>query len=387
MRVHRTEKDSIGVYVHIPYCVSKCPYCDFRSVTGGVREGEYAERLLEELSFFVKKEGLGNRFIESIYIGGGTPSIFSPAEIARLVSCIKKAFAHESPEVTLEANPDTVTPEKLSGYIKGGVTRLSIGVQSFDDRVLKNIGRPHSARRAQEALIEARAAGFKNIGADLIFGLPGQTMEVWRDSLERLIDIAPEHVSIYGLTIEEGTPFHGIYGGKRDGLPSEGEETGMYGMAVELLAKGGWSHYEISNFSRPGYSSAHNSRYWSGLDYLGLGASSHSYLSSPGWGRRWWNEDSPDKYMKMVREMGEAVLGSEELTKEEAMRESLMLGLRMLFAGVRGEAFKERYGAYPKEVFGNSAGLEKDGLLRASGNDLFLTPDGVLFSNEVFLRF
>ncbi|MBI5492585.1 MAG: radical SAM family heme chaperone HemW [Deltaproteobacteria bacterium] len=380
--------DTIGVYVHIPYCISKCPYCNFSSAAiSSPPEKRYSDCVIKELSFYLETEGLNGRRLETVYIGGGTPSIFSPEEIGRVISSIKGRFIPlgNDIEVTLEVNPDTVDLKKLAAYARGGVTRLSIGAQSFSDVELESIGRTHSARRALDAFHEAREAGSRNIGVDLIFGLPGQREKDWESSVRKAIGLRPEHISVYGLTIEEGTPFFSAFKG-RAGLPSEEAEAAMYERAIYLLQEAGYIHYEISNFALPGKTSVHNSRYWADKDYLGLGASAHSYISRPGWGRRWWNAPDPREYMRAIENAGTARVGEEKLRREEAMTEAMMLGLRRLDKGIEGRAFKERFGSLPKESFKRWEALHKDGLLNGPNDDIVLTPKGVLLSNEVFLK-
>ncbi len=383
------EDGAIGIYIHIPFCVSKCPYCNFSSTAlPHPPQDRYIDCVLKELSCYLEEEGLNKRRLETLYIGGGTPSVFSPEAIARLIGSIKKPFdipEEETIEVTIEVNPDTAASGKLKAYRQGGVNRLSIGMQSFSDAELKSLGRTHSAKRAVDAFFEARSFGFDNIGLDLIFGLPGQSKDDWERSVIKAAALRPEHISIYGLTIEEGTPFHKIFS-NRSGLPSDEEEAVMYESAVKFLKKAGYLHYEISNFALPGKISAHNSGYWADKDYLGLGASAHSYISSPGWGRRWWNESDASVYMERVEVGGEARAGGEALKRDEAVLEALMLGLRRLDRGIDGRAFKSRFGSCPKDSFKRWGELKAEGLLKGSGEDILLTPKGALLSNEVFLR-
>ncbi len=385
---------TVGVYAHIPYCVSKCPYCDFKSVVSKeLPEKRYAGCVLTELASVLRKDGgeLASRPLESLYIGGGTPSLFSPRTIDLLVRSIRSSFnPFKDTEITLEVNPDTADPERLRGYAGAGVNRLSIGFQSLIDSELEALGRTHSADKALKSFAAARSAGIKNIGVDLIYGVPGQSVESFTDSLQKVIDLRPEHISLYNLTLEEGTPFHRSYVMEKDPasvpLPPEEDELRMYWKAADLLGGAGYGHYEISNWALPGLRGVHNSRYWTRADYIGLGSSAHSYLSAPGWGRRWWNESGPALYMRRIDEGGEASTASETLTREEAMTEALLLGLRMLDKGIEGTRFKARFGLYPKEAFREWAALEREGLLASRGVDLLLTPGGVLVSNEVFLR-
>lgn len=386
--------DTVGVYVHIPYCLSKCPYCDFKSVVlKELPEESYAGCVLTELSSLLRKEeALSGKPLESVYIGGGTPSLFSPLTISRIIRSIRSSFApfKNEIEITLEVNPDGAEPERLKGYREAGVNRLSIGVQSLSDAELRNLGRTHSAGKALASVAAAREAGFTNTGVDLIYGAPGQSVDSFRASLEKVVNLRPEHVSLYNLTLEEGTPFHRTYAVEKDPeavpLAPEEDELRMYAEAVEALKAAGYLHYEISNWAIPGFEGVHNSRYWTGEAYLGLGSSAHSYLNAPGWGRRWWNESDPELYMRRIGSAGEAVTGVETLGRDEALTEALFLGLRRLGKGIEAASFRARFGLDPKEAFPASKAFEKEGLLVFRGEDLLLTPKGVLVSNEVFLR-
>ncbi|MEK7772837.1 MAG: radical SAM family heme chaperone HemW, partial [Deltaproteobacteria bacterium] len=364
----RAEEKPAGVYAHIPFCIRKCPYCDFTSAAAPrPPEDRYVDCLVRELSSRVEKESFdaGKTPLESIYIGGGTPTLFSPDSIKRLIENIRGRFSPATGcEVTIEANPDTVDLERLKGFMLAGANRVSIGIQALNDNDLKALGRTHCADKAEESFHLSRQAGFKNIGVDLIFGVPGQRARDFEASVRKVIALKPEHVSVYGLTIEEGTRFHDVYGSGGAGvldLPAEEDEIRMYEAAVRLLKDGGYMHYEISNFALPGRLSVHNRGYWLGRDYIGLGASAHSYLSYPLWGRRWWNTGDVEGYMARMEETGDAVDGLEELTREEAVTEALMTGLRMLDQGIDAESFKDRFGNYPREEFRNWAELEREG--------------------------
>lgn len=393
MGIRREEKieQTVGVYVHIPYCTQKCYYCDFNSLPSvRVPEKRYSDCVTKELSTLTRKKEFSKRWrsVESIYFGGGTPSLLSPDSIASMIGGIKAAFRkpphsnEEVPEVTLEANPETMDPEKLEGYRRAGVGRLSLGVQSFKDEHLKAIGRCHSAEKALEAFKTARAAGFESIGVDLVYGLPGQSLADWDESLERVEELRPEHVSIYALTIEKGTRFDELLKKGELPLPTDAEVLDMYWRGVGLLKGLGYVHYEISNLALPGFSSRQNSRYWHGGDYIGLGAGAHSYVRSPGWGRRWWNAPGPAHYMRMVETTGNACTGSETLGKQQAALESVFLGLRTL-KGINTAAFKKRFGIHPKEAM-DWARVSGRGLVRTDGENVRLTPRGIAFSNEVF---
>ncbi len=386
---------AIGVYVHIPFCLSKCPYCDFNSVAASpIPEARYVGCLKKELGALLKdgSVGLSGRVLKSVYLGGGTPTILSPASIKKIIGAIKNAFEHDDGlEVTIEANPGTVDRSRMAGFKDAGVNRISIGVQSFDDRVLKTLGRPHTSSDAREAVKDARQAGFRNIGADFIFAVPGQTRGGWEATLQEAIELSPAHISLYNLTIERGTPFYDLYGANaRPGAPgaiapaSQETEAEMYTTAVDLLKAAGYRHYEISNFALPGYSGVHNQGYWLGSDSIGLGSGAHSYLSRPAWGSRFWNEPDVEEYMRSVIERGRAVSGIEALSRAEAATERVMLGLRMLERGIDAMEFKRRFGETPAECFRGWKMLESEGFVQTRAGTLLLTPKGVLVSDEIF---
>lgn len=383
----RREEQEIGVYVHVPFCKRKCPYCDFKSIEAArAPEDRFAGCLLSELEKVSRKEGLQGSLLRTLYFGGGTPSILSPEVVARIIHSVRSAFkAAEEPEVTLEANPDTIDLEKLAAFREAGATRLSIGFQALDDRHLVLLGRAHTAEAALNALANARKAGFDNTGIDLMFAIPGQTLSDWSATLEKAAALRPEHISLYGLTIEEGTPFHGRYAKGKEGLPTEEDEARMYLMAREALTKAGYRHYEISNFSLPGFESRHNSAYWKGTDYIGLGPSAHSYISRPGWGRRWWNKPGPYEYMDGIEKGEDVADGVDVLTREDAILEAAMLGLRMVDEGLKGGRFRERFGLSPAEPLIGWDKLLSEGLVEAKGEDFRLTEKGLLFLNEALL--
>lgn len=381
------EEQEVGVYAHVPFCKRKCPYCDFKSIEAArAPEERFAGCILKELERTSKETGLQGACLSTIYMGGGTPSILSPETVAGIIGKIKSTFKKAiDPEVTLEVNPDTVDLQKLIGFREGGVTRLSIGFQALDDRHLVLLGRAHTAEAALNVFSLAREAGFGNIGVDLMFAIPGQTLADWEATLHKVSALKPEHISLYGLTIEEGTPFHGRYGKGREGLPSEETEALMYLKAREVLVDAGYRHYEVSNFSLPGFESRHNSRYWKGADYLGIGPSAHSYISKPLWGRRWWNMAAPYEYMDRIEKGESPIDAGEELTREDAMLEAVMLGLRMVEEGLKGGPFTERFALSPLDAFTWDA-LISEGFVDRRGQDLVLTEKGLLFLNEVLLR-
>ncbi|MFQ5329970.1 MAG: radical SAM family heme chaperone HemW [Thermodesulfobacteriota bacterium] len=379
----------MGLYIHIPFCLKKCSYCSFNSYESVNDDyGSYIEAILKELAFRCEETpSLLERGVESIYIGGGTPSLLAPDEVVRLLNGVRAVMPHRDDsgddcEVTIEVNPGTVDYEKLSGYRLAGVNRVSIGIQSFNDSFLKGLGRLHSASDGVAAFQAARRAGFTNIGADLIFALPGQTVLEWERDVDELLELMPEHISLYALTMEEGTPLYGKYGAVGPPTPLEEEVVVIYRSALERLEGAGYRHYEVSNLALPGFTSRHNSRYWRGGDYIGLGAGAHSYLASPGWGRRWWNISAPDNYVGSVMAHRGGVDGKEQLTRENALLESLFLGLRTT-EGVEIAPFQERFGLSPTECLPMER-LTGRGLIASDNGWLQLTQDGILLSDEVF---
>ena len=324
----------------------------------------------------------------TLYIGGGTPSLMAPELVKRVIDGARRWYGLlPVAEVTLEANPGTVDLKKLAGYRAAGVNRLSMGVQSLDDAMLARLGRVHSARQAMEAVAAARGAGFANLGIDLIHGLPGKTTAMWRDDLMRAIDFAPEHISAYGLSVEEGTPFHELARAGQLDLPDEEIGLEMLEMTPEVLGQAGYDHYEISNFARSGFRSRHNQVYWRRGSYLGFGAAAHSFLREEGWGRRWHNPDRPAAYMPSL---ADGLPPEEEqlvLDRRDAMAESMFLGLRLL-EGVELSRFREEFGVTVDATYGAEvASLKVSGLLELAGDRLRLTRTGLCLANQVFQAF
>ncbi len=385
MRVFGEEK-TIGVYVHVPFCARKCPYCAFSSVAApSVPEKRYVECLLGELGLVLERQCLRGRVLESIYIGGGTPSLLSPFAIGRIISALTGAFGHTNGmEATLEANPCSADEEKLGAYRAAGVNRLSIGVQSLDDRLLEAIGRGHGRRDAIGCFADARRAGFENIGIDLMSGLPGQGASDLEETLSGAVRMGPEHISLYGLTIEESTPFYDM---REKGVlktPQDEEQARQFVSASSILTRAGYAHYEISNFALPGRLSAHNRRYWLKGEYVGLGASAHSCMKTQGWGRRWWNIGDPYEYMLAIEESQGPEAGFEVLDRDNALAEDIMLGLRMFDKGVDFNELSSLYGIETKGVEEKAALFAEAGFLKRRQGRYLLTLKGALVSNELF---
>ncbi len=359
----------IALYVHIPFCRRRCRYCSFVSYAG--READipaYVNALKREIEHCAGGERVG-----TVYFGGGTPSLLSPARLGDVLDTIRSRFSvSPAAEISLEANPGTVDGDYLSAIRQLGVNRLSLGVQSFRDDELKLLGRIHTAAEAEEALSLARTSGFDNVNLDLIYGLPGQSLEDWRNTLEKAMALSPEHLSLYALTLEPGAP---MWRDVEDGrLPAIDPDLSadQYELAEDMLAAHGYRHYEISNWAKPGRECRHNLVYWRNGAYLGVGAAAHSCLE----GHRFANTSSLDDYLSATlppRALDEAIGPGLRLA------ESAILGLR-LDSGIAASGIKERY----RETVGEMTEL---GLLERSGDNLRLTRRGRLLSNEVFWRF
>ena len=372
------------LYIHVPFCVEKCHYCAFVSQTPNANELlEYPPLLIRELQ--LRKTGAEP--LASIYFGGGTPSLLQPQQFARLlgeISC--QAGITADAEITMEANPGTVDAISLQQFRDAGINRLSLGIQSFDDDFLKILGRIHTSGQARQAFGYARTAGFNNISIDLIHSLPDQSLDQWRIELLHAIELAPEHISIYGLTVEEGTPFARIYPAGSHQLPDDDLSADMFELADELLTVSGFEHYEIANYAKPGFRSQHNSGYWKRDGYVGLGVAAHSFLRDE-YGARFSNPDNLEEYRRGLISGQLERIGEQRLIQSEAMSEYMFLGLR-LSEGVCTRAFEREFGTSLESVYGSvAADLVRLGLLTQSGSLLTLTRRGMLLSNQVFSRF
>ena len=394
----------IALYVHVPFCLSKCPYCDFNTYQGieGLM-GPYANALSTELTLWGRV--LNRPRVNTVFFGGGTPSYLGPASLGRILETVSSAFdLAESAEATIEANPGDLTPETLTGLKSIGATRLSIGVQSLDDGLLKMLGRRHSAAEALTAHSAAREAGFDQVNLDLIYGLPGQTLHQWRETLETAAEAGPGHLSLYALTLEEGTPMEQWV--RLGTLPEPDPDLAadMYELAGELLGSAGYLRYEISNWALPGHEGRHNKAYWLNLPYLGVGPGAHSRLGS----RRFWTVKPPRDYIKLseqwrtdfvgvskpATQIDDALLGSvltvdgwEEISPELDMAETMILGLR-LTEGIDIQTFVDRFSVDPLTLYAAQIeSLTGQGLLESADGRLRLTDKGFLLSNRVFVEF
>ena len=384
-------KEPFSLYLHIPFCVSKCPYCDFNvHVVPKIPEREYSETLLQELAAYAETEDWRRRKLKSIYFGGGTPSTFSPLSIGKILEKTEDLFPFaEYIEISLEANPGTDDGANFFGYRSCGINRISIGAQSFQPHLLKFLGRLHSAEETREALRMVRKAGFENFSLDLIYASPGQSLTDLRADLEEALGFQPPHLSAYNLTIEEGTPFHRDFRSGRIRPLSEEEEVAMAELIEETLSRAGLERYEISNYARPGYQSRHNTNYWSAGDYLGIGAGAHSYKRDHDnsiFGHRWHNEKNPGRYMEKVEKEGDGVAQREEADLRQAAAEFMFMGLRMV-RGISIDEFIKRFGSKPDEFYPQISDWLQDGLMESIGDRIRLTHRGFFVANSIFVHF
>lgn len=370
------------LYLHMPFCVRKCAYCDFLSFpTDQETQNLYTRRLREDIDAMGKK--YGDIPVDTIFIGGGTPSVPDSALIVGIMERVRKAFhVAEGAEISMEANPGTVTREKLTDYRRSGINRLSFGLQSANDRELKLLGRIHTWAEFLESFHLARECGFTNINIDLMSALPGQTRESWKDTLKRVTDLNPEHISAYSLIIEDGTPFGEKYGSEegRKLLPDEDSEREMYHETKRFLRDCGYERYEISNYAKPGRACRHNIGYWTGLPYLGLGLGASSYMD----GCRFAVNSDMKQYLEEKPGMFTDV---EKLTKKDMEEEFFYVGLRMT-AGVSLPEFERRFGVSAKDVYPGLMEMfveEKAAVFQ--GDRFVLTDYGLDVSNYIMAQF
>lgn len=385
---------NIGLYIHIPFCKKKCEYCDFSSYAG-------KENLINDyvkwLKYEIKEVGEGNKLdyenrldklaiVKTIYIGGGTPSVIESEHISQIMDCVKENYTlSDNVEITIEVNPGTVSKEKLLTYKNSGINRLSIGLQETHDNLLKELGRIHTYDDFLNTYNLAREVGFDNINVDLMLALPKQSMNDLEESLNRIIKINPEHISVYSLIIEERTPFYDKYMSNKIILPEEEEERKMYWFAKKKLEEAGYIHYEISNFAKKGYESRHNLSCWNQEEYIGCGVSAHSYTNNV----RYSIIDSIEEYISNFESSNEAdnIIFHEKQNKESKMKEFMMLGLRKI-DGIQIQNFKSKFRENP--IFTYRKELEKlvnEDLLEIDGDCIKLTSKGLDLANLVWEEF
>lgn len=369
------------LYIHIPFCRKKCNYCDFCSFPSSKGQVEaYMAQLESEIRAW--GESLPGRKISTVFIGGGTPSLLNAGQIRHLMQTVRDSFQVEKKaEITMEANPGTVSFDRLKGYLEAGVSRLSFGLQSMQEEELQYLGRIHSREDFLSGFEAARAAGFQNISVDLMSGIPKQTMESFEDTLRKTAKLGPEHISAYSLIIEDGTPFAEDEN-LEELLPSEEDDVRMYEMTEKILEEYGYHKYEISNYSKPGYECRHNLGYWSRIPYLGVGLNAASYLEE----KRFQQTESMKEYLdqkNFLRYFEEA----RPLSWEEQAEEFMFLGLRRT-AGVKETEFEECLGRSMESVYGPVIEkAEKGGWIKRNPDQIALTQQGILFSNQVLSEF
>jgi oxygen-independent coproporphyrinogen III oxidase len=375
VRTSTGETQRPGLYVHVPFCQSKCRYCDFYSVASLGRVSDWLQGMQWEVQRY---QGRFSEF-DTLYLGGGTPTALSMQDLERLFSLLHEHFRFTADvEITVEANPDDVTGDLSACLWNLGVNRISLGVQSFDDQALRLLGRRHSAQQAEQALARFRQAGFANVGLDLMYGLPGQSEAAWRDQMAHAVALAPQHLSCYQLTLEAETPMGRML---QDGsLQALGEdmERSLFLQTSRFLEDHGYLHYEVSNFARADHlRSHHNCKYWQHVPYLGLGPAAHSFDN----GQRWWNIDSLDGYCRALTDGGSAVAGREVLSKEQLRLETLFLGFRTS-DGVALEALGS-----DSRTESVQTRLVADGLAHTTRGRLVPTAEGMVVADRLALEF
>lgn len=373
----------LELYIHIPFCIRKCAYCDFLSGKGSAAEIEiYVEALLSEIKAYEACH-FKNKVV-TVFFGGGTPSVLSGKQMERIFQALRNAFDFsETAEITVEANPGTVTYEKLTAYRDVGINRISFGLQSANEEELKRLGRIHTFEEFLESYKMARACGFQNINVDLISAIPKQTAKQFEQSLKKIIELQPEHLSVYSLIIEEGTPFAKLYGEGaplEKELPSEEEERLMYRKTKEILEKEGYHRYEISNYAKEGMECRHNLGYWERKNYLGLGLGASSLMENV----RYHNTEDKKEYLANAKNLQQIQKDVEHLTLEEQMEEFIFLGLRKM-KGISERKFQKEFQKSIWECYGET--IQKviaEGLLDFRDGNLYLTEKGIDISNYVF---
>lgn len=403
------KKKPLGIYLHIPFCRQKCLYCDFLSAPAGEETVErYVDALCRQIA--LEAEGFRDCRVRTVFLGGGTPSVLTVRQMDRVLSALFSCFGiSDDAEITAECNPGTLDFEKLAGYRRAGINRLSIGLQSAQDRELACLGRIHNYGTFLRNYDQARRAGFSNINVDLMSALPGQTLERWMDTLEKTVSLGPEHISAYSLIIEEGTPFFQRYGESgaeaqtgQPPLPDEELDRRMYEETGRFLAKHGYMRYEISNYARPGYECRHNAGYWERTDYLGLGLGASSLIDP----MRWRVSPDLEEYLRFFGpasgagspDRKDVCLGADpkavrrdvqRLSRRERMEEFMFLGLR-LTKGISASRFRKAFGRRLQDVYGPALEkLKREGLIAFSedGERLFLTDRGIDVSNYALAEF
>ncbi|ADL12143.1 radical SAM family heme chaperone HemW [Acetohalobium arabaticum] len=375
--------EEYGLYIHFPFCIQKCYYCDFNSVAWqDDLAAEFFTALCEEIKLVAADYDYPQ--LKSIFLGGGTPSCFSGQTIAELLSVLEDEFRLKTElEVTIEANPGTVDQNKLEIFKEVGINRLSFGVQSFDNRILNKLGRIHTAQKAEKNYYLAREVGFANINLDLIFAIPGQKLSQWKVTLESALQLAPEHLATYNLKIEPGTKLGKDLAQGRIEPVCQDLDLEMYQLTKKLLIDNGYEHYEISNFAKPGYRSEHNQIYWQNEPYLALGPGAHFYDGE----FRGNNLESIGEYINVIKDGEKPVEIEESLSREDKIIETMILGLR-LKEGISTLEFEERFGESVHNIYNEELKkLNKQGLIEINSQQIALTEKGRVLANDVLAEF
>ena len=391
-----------SAYIHIPFCVRKCAYCDFLSFPSYLnRIDEYVDAVCKEAKMGKKwfgscasdacaaGEGAVTKTpLQTIYFGGGTPSLLSPSQVGKILDTLRDVYGiSEDCEITLEVNPGTIDQEKLSGFKKAGINRLSLGIQSLDDLVLQTLGRIHDSSTAKKAVSDAKTAGFSNISCDMMLGIPGQTMESVKESLDFFLNNSIPHISLYSLILEEGTPMYARYNGDIEKYVTQEEDRAMYHLVTSTLKENGFVHYEISNMAKEGFESRHNSMYWRAEPYYAFGVGAHYYIGA----ERGRHAETLDEYLSAMKDPDpkkEDVLITEEiLSDDDRKKEFMMLGFRTR-RGVGEQAFFKRFGMPVTSAFGEELDREiQSGLVEFTDGIYRLTEKGVDLANQVFMDY
>ncbi len=370
-----------GIYLHIPFCERKCIYCDFYSVENLSILEDFVNYLLKEIDIFINESDfVRDSYFDTIYFGGGTPSLLEPSHIEKILNELNKKFKISSnPEITVETNPGTVDKRKLSELKKIGVNRISFGVQSFFDDDLRFLGRIHSAEDAVNCVKLAFESGLDNVNIDLIFALPGQGKERWRENLKKAIELQVPHISAYSLIVEKGTPLYELVKNGEVLLPSVDEQAELYEICIDLLEGAGYNHYEVSNFAKKGFECRHNLKYWQYENYLGFGPSAHSFWED----KRWWNIANLNKYLNAINLGKLPIANFEILSEDKKIEEFIYLGLRS--TGVDFRKFRNKFGFdfIDGEIMDEIIELEKHGFVKLDEFAVKLTRKGFLLCDEI----
>ncbi len=372
-------KKKTSIYVHIPFCLSKCVYCDFASFANIEHlMAPYMGALLAEIGHAHASA------VNTVFIGGGTPSHLPVESMERIMTALKGKFSIEpDAEMSIEVDPRSAVPETLKKYLEMGFNRLSIGVQSFDDGMLQKLGRAHGSRDVLDAVEDARKAGFKNVSIDIIYGIPGQTLELFMSDLATAVSLSPDHLSVYQLTLEEDTPLWDMVEQGKAEMPDDDLQLSMYEYAIGYLKAQGYNHYEVSNFAKPGRECVHNLAYWMGDEFLGLGSGAHSYSGFV----RYANPDDPEDYIREISIGGTA--GVEiHANNDDKIMDYLLMRLRLVGKSLEYKTVNQKFRIDFADKYENIIQrLERKGLIRASATELTLTSKGLLFLDDVLLEF